>query len=263
MTYLYPRLLDNEARKLFTEYHSLGASADPRFLSTRASTRSDAAVFIATGGDRISSDRLDGMRSHVVELAHSYGFPDDHRDLGDFDIRLAEYLHRTLEIAPAEAASRDVWTFLSIVLLPDVAFWRFPDANSDRVLSTDITRHVFGRLWWRAQLVHDPMSEKPYGVLSILGEADFDQVYARRTALGGSPRLVRQILLVWSELRSNLDSDGPPSRVVLRDFLKRLRRLTPFVSYDSLDDDTLHEEIRLVMVETLNALRSQPAEVSQ
>ncbi|CAM5732904.1 hypothetical protein SALBM311S_10310 [Streptomyces alboniger] len=156
-------------------------------------------------------------------------------------------------MVPAEAASRDVWAFMALVLLPDVAFWRYPQPPRDRVLGTDLTRHVFGRLWWRAQLrcaasdVHEP-----YGALKILGEAAFDQIYARRAALGGSPHMVRAILRVWQDL----DLTGLNERETLRDFLKRLLRLAPFVLFDGIDEQALDEELHAVAQESVDAQRA-------
>ncbi|NLU68429.1 hypothetical protein HCC30_14310 [Streptomyces sp. HNM0574] len=145
-----------------------------------------------------------------------------------------------------------MWAFLALAVLPDVAHWRFPRPPRERVLATDLTRHVFGRLWWRAQLVHDAGAAAPYAALNILGEAAFDQIYARRKALGGSPHLVRSILRVWNTLTfENLNE-----REILRDFLKRLLRLAPFVVFEALEDGELDEELAAVAAEAVAAARS-------
>jgi site-specific DNA-cytosine methylase len=161
-------------------------------------------------------------------------------------------------LVPAEAAARDVWAFLGLVLLPDVAYWRYPEPPRDRVLGTDLTRHVFGRLWWRAQLVHSPGDPDPYGALGILGEAAFDQIYARRAALGGSPHTVKAILRVWD----SLDLHGLNERDALRDFLKRMLRLAPFVLFDGIEAHELDEELRAVAQETVAALLDEHASES-
>ncbi|MGW5850574.1 DUF6339 family protein [Streptomyces sp. NPDC055254] len=256
MSFLFPRLLAAQAKPLFEEYRQL-ALAD---LTGRVSATHDSAVYVATGGDRVPVERLLELRAGVVELAVRAGFPDhaDRTANADFDLRLAALLHTETGMVPAEAASRDVWAFLALVLLPDVAFWRYPEPPKDRVLGTDLTRHVFGRLWWRAQLVHAPAAQDPYHALGILGEAAFDQIYARRAALGGSPHLVRAILRVWREL----DLNGLNERDSLRDFLKRLLRLAPFVVFDGIEEDALDEELRRVGHESIEAQRhaSAPAE---
>ncbi|MEU1475916.1 DUF6339 family protein [Streptomyces sp. NPDC005760] len=253
MGYLYPRLLAEQAKPLFEEYRDLPTAE----LVGRVDFSHPSAVYVATGGDRTSPARLRELRAGVVDLAKSAGFPDgsDRVRNAEFDLRLAALLHAEMGVVPAEAASRDVWAFLALVVLPDVAFWRYPEPPRDRVLGTDLTRHVFGRLWWRAQLVRDSDDPEPYGALKILGEAAFDQIYARRAALGGSPHMVRAILRVWKDL----DLQGLNERETLRDFLKRLLRLAPFVLFDGIEQRALDEELRAVAQESVDAQRSEPS----
>jgi site-specific DNA-cytosine methylase len=257
MSFLYPRLLAEQARPLFEEYRHLAITE----LAGRAAVAHESAVYVATGGDRVSANQLRELREGVLSLARRAGFPDDSNRArnADFDLQLAALLHAEMGVVPAEAASRDVWAFLALVVLPDVAFWRYPQPPKDRVLGTDLTRHVFGRLWWRAQLVHSSGGSDPYDALKILGEAAFDQIYARRAALGGSPHMVRAILRVWKDL----DLTGLNERETLRDFLKRLLRLAPFVLFDGIEENALDHELRSVAQESVEAQRlsSTPTEV--
>ncbi|WP_317453332.1 DNA cytosine methyltransferase [Streptomyces xanthii] len=248
MSLLYPRLLAGQAKPLFDEYRELSIVD----VARRVDVSHPSAVYVATGGDRIGTEQLWTLRESVVDLARQAGFPEesDRTRNADFDLRLAELLHSQMNLVPAEAASRDLWAFLGLVLLPDVAFWRYPRPPRDRVLGTDLTRHVFGRLWWRAQLVYSPGDPSPYEALGILGEAAFDQIYARRAALGGSPHLVKAILRVWNEL----DLKGLNQRETLQDFLKRLLRLAPFVLFDGIEEETLDSELRAVARESVAAL---------
>ncbi|MGW4871059.1 DUF6339 family protein [Streptomyces chartreusis] len=249
MSFLYPRLLAEQAKPLFSEYQDLTIAE----LSCRVATTHESAVYVATGGDRVSADRLRELREGVLDLAKQAGFPNDSDRVRNaaFDQQLAALLHAEMGTVPAEAASRDVWAFLALIVLPDVAFWRYPHPPKDRVLGTDLTRHVFGRLWWRAQLVRSPDDPQPYRALEILGEAAFDQIYARRAALGGSPHLVRAILRVWKDL----DLAGLNERETLRDFLKRLLRLAPFVLFDGIQEQALDDELRSVAQESVDAQR--------
>ncbi|MFD0637002.1 DUF6339 family protein [Catenulispora yoronensis] len=221
MGFLYPRLLAGEAKPIFASYDGLSVED----LRDRARTGHPSAVYVATGGDRVSEARLKEIGLSVEGLAREAGFPTGttRADNAEFDIALARLLHVEMGLAPAEASSRDLWTFLSMVLLPHVAYWRYPKPTGDRVLGSDLTRHVFGRLWWRAQLVHSPEETDPYSALRILGEGDFDQIYGRRAALGGSPHMVKAILRVWDDV----DLAGLNRRRTLADFLMRLTRLAP------------------------------------
>ncbi|MEU1617800.1 DUF6339 family protein [Streptomyces sp. NPDC005722] len=249
MSFLYPRLLGEQAKPLFEEYRRLTVHE----LRQRVDVTHESSVYVATGGDRVSPQGLRALREGVLAIAERAGFPEesDRARNAEFDLRLAALLHGEMGMIPAEAASRDVWAFLALVLLPDVAFWRYPQPPKDRVLGTDLTRHVFGRLWWRAQLVRAPGDPEPYAALGILGEAAFDQIYARRAALGGSPHMVRAILRVWK----HLDLTGLNEREALRDFLKRLLRLAPFVLFDGVDERALDGELRSVADESVRAQR--------
>ncbi|MGW6334222.1 DUF6339 family protein [Nocardia rhamnosiphila] len=200
----------------------------------------------------MSEDRLRWLREAIVDLARESAYPEspDARQKVTFDLGSARILHREMKIAPAEAAAGDVWAFLALVLLPDVAHWRYPRPPGDRVLGTDLTRHVFGRLWWRSQFVFSSSESDPYGALTILGESAFDQIYARRASLGGSPHLIKSILRVWGAL----DLNGMQERELLRDFLKRLLRLAPFVMFEALGDQALDEELLAVARETIHGV---------
>jgi site-specific DNA-cytosine methylase len=256
MGYLYPRLLTGEAKQLYASYEH--SSLDE--LRERSRTGHHSAVYVATGGDRVSETQLEQLRLGVEDLARERGFPGTttRAENAEFDIALAALLHAETGLAPAEASSRDLWAFLSLVLLPHVAYWRYPKPPGDRVLGTDLTRHVFGRMWWRAQLVHSPGDEDPYGALRILGEGDFDQIYARRAALGGSPHMVKAILRVWNDV----DLGGLNRRKALTDFLMRLLRLAPFMLFDGVEERALDTEFRAVAEETIVAMRREVVSAS-
>lgn len=252
MSRLYPRLLSGQAKPLFQEYRQLSIDE----LTGCVRSANEDAVFTATGGARVSEEELEGLRSSVLEIAEKAGFPEraGQRANAEFDRELAECLHRHAGLTPAEAASGDVWAFLALMVLPDVAFWRYPSPPRDRVLGTDLTRHVFGRMWWRAQLVYTPDSPSPYSALEGLGEAAFDQIYARRKALGGSPYLVKAILRVWREVDFSVLRGHVTERDVLRDFLKRLLRLAPFVLFEALEEEQLDAELRTALHESITAM---------
>ncbi|MFF8391756.1 hypothetical protein, partial [Cellulosimicrobium funkei] len=124
MSFLYPRLLSEQAKPLFDEYQHLTLSE----LTRRVNLAHESAVYVATGGDRVSPSRLQELREGVLDLAKQSGFPEesDRARNAEFDLRLAALLHTEMGMVPAEAASRDAWAFLALVLLPDVAFWRYP-----------------------------------------------------------------------------------------------------------------------------------------
>ncbi|MEU8493520.1 MAG: DUF6339 family protein [Actinomycetota bacterium] len=239
MSILYPRLLDQAARDLHYRYTTLSVED----LREHHAFRHPSAVFAATGGHRVPIDMLDDLRRRVVKIAEEHGYPSGgrRRDHSEFDREIAALLHERCGLVAAEAAVRPIWAFMALVVLPDVSYWRYPEPPADRVLATDITRHVWGRLWWRAHLLVLPEQfGDRYRLLDTFGEADFDQIYARRTLLGGSRKLVRAVAETWP----TVDRGGFQSRVVLRDLLQRLLRLGAVVEFDVLDDLELRDQIR-------------------
>ncbi|WP_181698431.1 DUF6339 family protein [Nocardia sp. GTS18] len=219
-------------------------------------------MFVATGGTRVDPAKLQLLRDIVVDLAKESGFPQppDAKQKTSFDLQLAVALHREMRISPAEAASGDVWAFLALIVLPDVAHWRYPKPPTDRVLGSDLTRHVLGRMWWRSQLVYAPGDADPYAALHVLGEAAFDQIYARRAALGGSPHLIQSILRTWKQM--NFAGPDITERDILRDFLKRLLRLAPLMLFEALDSRALDEELLEIAKETVIGYLSSGGRVS-
>jgi len=247
---LYPRLLDQTARELHEQY----IVAKIEDLQRKAAYRHPSAVFTATGGQRVGTEQLADLRDAVVRAAADTGFPvqGGKREHAEFDLRVARLLHEKSGLVPAEASVRSAWAFLALVLLPDVTYWRFPSAPGDRVLATDITRHVFGRLWWRAHLLEDPDSSGDrYELLQTFGESAFDQIFARRRALGGSRPLIRALARTWPSLSLH----GLSERAVLREVLKRFRRLGTLIDFEALDDAQLGHQVAAVTRETVAALR--------
>lgn len=255
MPILYPRLLANTSAAMFEEYRRRPVVE----LRDVVSLRHDSAVFLATGGDRVAVDRLAAIRESVLEAAVASGFPEgpSATEASTFDRRVAIALHQEMGLVPAEAGARDVWAFLALCVVPDVAFWRYPAPPTDRVLGTDLTRHVLARLWWRAHLVHDPEAVEPYEAIDVLGEGAFDQIYARRESLGGSQEIVQGIIAVWRVRAEGPDWGVVQEREALREFLKRLLRLGAFVNFESLDRFTLRAELEIVLGEALAALGAE------
>lgn len=246
---LYPRLLDHAARELHQRY--VRCNLDD--LRSRIAFTHPSAVFAATGGDRVPIEHLEDLRDRIVKAAEAGGFPGEgrRRDRMEFDLDVARLLHERAGLVAAEAAVRPIWAFLALVVLPDISYWRFPRPPVDRVLATDITRHVWGRLWWRAHLLALPTEAERYRLLDAFGEAAFDQIFARRAVLGGSKMLIRALAETWPAL----DRGGLSERDLLRDILKRLRRSGAVVEFDALDLDELRGQVAWEAAESVKALR--------
>lgn len=252
MTILYPRLPPGPARRLFDELKTLPTDQ----LRLRSTFDHPSAVYTPIGGDRATSTAMERIRDDLLRIAFAAGYPapPNIEARGGFDVAIARYLHAEVAFTPAEAGSRDggVWAHLALVTAPDIAFWRFPDPPGDRLLGTDLTRHVFARMWLRAQLVYDEANphDDPYEALTVLGEAGIDQILARRKLLGQSPYLFRAVLRVWR----GVDRGEITERALLQDFLKRLLRLAPFIAFEALTEEQLDAQLLALVLEAQKAL---------
>jgi len=248
MSILYPRLLDQAARDLYEEYVEM----DVTELTARVSFSHPSAIFTATGGSRAAPTQLQELRDTIVAVAEEarFPYPGTREGHAEFDLRVARILHEKSGLVPAEAAVRAAWAFLALVVMPDVAFWRYRRAPGDRVLATDITRHVFGRLWWRAHLLEDPTALDRYELLNTFGEADFDQIFSRRKSLGGSREIVRALARTWPRLPTR----GRNERGLLRQVLMRLLRLGTITEFESLEEAELNDLVTAVALEATSAL---------
>lgn len=252
MTTLYPRLPPGPARRLFDELRPMSIEQ----LQARGVAEHPATVYTPVGGERATDRKMQQVRDELQRIAvvASYPEPPSIEKRTAFDIAIARYLHAETDIVPAEAGSRDggVWAHLALITAPHIAFWRFPDPPGDRILGTDLTRHVFARMWWRAHLVCDQANPTgdPYQALTVLGEAGTDQILARRRLLGQSPYLFRAVLRVWS----SVDRGELAERELLQDFLKRLLRLFPFLCFEALSEEQLESQLQAVVAEAQKAL---------
>nr|WP_282433157.1 DUF6339 family protein [Cryobacterium arcticum] len=160
---------------------------------------------------------------------------------------------------PAEAADEGVWSFLTLNVCPDVAFWRFPNARSDDgSFRTDYERllgrprNVLRRSWWRGYILGADLSgrlleDESVGIME-------------RPSLGGDPTLARSIArahLAYAERR-----DFGRRQDLLRESAKRLRRRFAVVSVHSLQPNQVDTLVRDVFAETFSAMNEGCATAS-
>ncbi len=257
---LYPRLLPGATAELRARLLSEGAEppnpGQPLDLSRT--------VFAATGGQRITGSELLDLRHAIVELAVSSGFPGSRTRVGAdaFDVSAARHLHQHSGMSPGEASQRAVWSFLGLVLLPDVCAWRYPARESgffdERFVAIDLTRHTLAKLWTRAHLLRDPDVADPYELVGVLGENDLDQLLSRRRDIASTPALMRAIVRGHRDDPLRPKDPGEVSaqveRDVLRDSVKRLRRLSAFLDLDARTTTELDGLVRRTRSESREAI---------
>ncbi|MCG7418211.1 DUF6339 family protein [Microbacterium sp. ACRRU] len=245
MTILYPRLPRAEAQRLFASVAELSPSRTHH-----------AQIFAPVGGRRATAEQVGQLSDRVRDLAGEFGFPKAlaSADRLPFDRRSATLLIDSMDISWSEAAAHDLWSFLALVVLPDVTRWRFGERNVERWIASDLTRHTWARVWWRGTV----FASRP-DLLDRLTESDLNQILERRV-VGGDSRLV--IGLAQAVLEFEASRPGH-RRALIRDAAGRLRRRLAFIDARALGDLEVLELCRELVAEAGRYLPSEPeAEVS-
>jgi hypothetical protein len=237
MTVLWPRLPDAVALQ---EYEKFRAGAE------RESAAHHPEQVYAPVGSPAAVQDIERLATKVTELASAYGYPAPTTDASRiaFDRACAPVVREHVDVTWAEAGSRPLWSFIALVPLPHVTFWRFGTNNVERWVASDLTRHTWARLWWQAVVF-----ESDQQLLARLSESDLNQLLERR-AIGGDPRLVRSIAAAVV----GADIGTLPRREVIRDVTKRLLRRRAFVDIRALDEGQLLELCRQMVWQSVSSL---------
>lgn len=238
-SYLYPRLPAAAAREAFEASKGL----EPDELMMRAALQHPSEVFAATGGVRVPEEHLQTVQDGIRSIAREAGWPDNPtvQQRLYFDAAGARYLADELGIIPSDAGSDGVWMFMSLVLAPEIAPWRWPTWNERRFL--DHPRNTFRSMYWRGYVLG-------YPILSEFGEDEIVAVI-ERPSLSANPDFARAIFKVYAPVREGLVDVG--SMFVMRDYAKRIRRMTPFLCVDALSRNQMEGLLTELLIATLDA----------
>ncbi|HMJ77118.1 MAG TPA: DUF6339 family protein [Iamia sp.] len=240
---LYPRLPRAAAEAVLAAQAGLDLSA----LRSAASTAHPDGAPAATGGHPVAEHRLADLASRVREVAVKAGFPQELGDAQRFDRPCGTILFENMDIVTADAAEEAVWSFLSLVLLPEIGPWRFPNRSTERMLGRP--RNVLRRLWWRAWSLGVDLDNAPEGC-QPLGEDEFVQIM-ERPSVGNNPRIARSIRdAVW---RAEAEGLTMARSELMRGVTRRLRGLRSHIALDVLTDEQLATRLDRLAAETLEA----------
>jgi hypothetical protein len=251
---LFPQLPLGLGRSIAAEL----ATATLDELRARATTAHPAAIFTATGGDRVEPQLLAKLRTQLLDCAIECGYPGGREDSSgpDFDKLATKFILAAMDTEPCEAAKPGVWSFLGCIVAPDIVRWRFPGKSegtpTERFLGG--ARNVLQRIWWRAYLLGDTKVEakgsvKP--VLDVLGEDELVQIL-ERPSLAGSRSLTSALAVTFLKL---IHVSGERNRMLLmREAQKRVMRLSSFVTFEALDEDALERMLEELFRQTRAAL---------
>lgn len=256
---LYPRLPHRVARQIAREVAVLPLEE----LERRSALGHKAQWFTPTGGNRVTEGELTELRERLRELARWRGYPAslNRNARRFFDAELAVFLHTRLDVSPAEAAHGDIWAFMGCVLLPELVRWRFPGEEAGSRYLARFSgpargiRNLYGRTWWRAEVLRIPGSQRPYELLERLGEDELVQITERPTVAG-----IRSLASVMaSEL---LAAEAPPGASrpdLLREVMKVIVRTLPVVGLDCLDEPDQRRAVQQMIARVMEQGRQLSA----
>lgn len=193
--YLYPRLPRPVARQLIRE--RFDTDRDLEHLRSVAATGHPAAAPAPTGGHPVPEAVLVEVAAAVREAcADQWPTPADRGQGAALDRAIGRELVATMRILRPDAANDGVWSFLSVVLLPDIAALRFVERAENRLLGG--ARNVFRRTWER-RMVLGELSDATGLNGQPLGEDELVNIF-ERSRLARSHELVRALaenILAW------------------------------------------------------------------
>lgn len=141
-----------------------------------------------------------------------------------------------------------MWNFLTLLVLPDVAVWRFPGRADERLLGR--SRNVFSRLWWRGEVVGADLID----VRSGLGEDELVNIMERPT-LAANPTVARSLARIILERGAEV----PVARSeLMRDVSKRFLRAQAVLCVDALDPDEIWALSERCFDDSVPSLTSPP-----
>lgn len=223
---IYPRLSESDGRARL----QLLRDAPQRQMIDFVEFEHPSATPVATGGVPITAEELAGLRRHVMEQVEPWtAVPFLARSAtAAFDRTLGRALHTGMDIVPSDAAHSGVWTFLTVMVFPDVLARRFSDMSDERALGGQ--RNVLRRTWEREEVLGDLQSaaDKPLVEDELVGLFE-------RTALSRNRELVRALA------RRVLTYGGTQRTAFARELFKEATYLTGPLLLDGLSPDQLQE----------------------
>lgn len=251
----YPRLSTSRASEIVGELlqGTRGTEPAPDFSIGAAAYRPTSALA------RADEWHLREVRSAILEIGKSAGYRSGRvnesspkaEERKAFDAALPGTLHNVLRMTPAEAASREVWAFLTLCVVPDIARWRYPKVpQKDGSFNNHYERYMGGprnilRQSWRRGYAlgkHRAIFDED-GFEAIRGRRMFDNLpYAREYSL---------------ELEHRLKTTKASQRTLTRQTCMLLQRWSSSFALDFMSSEQRRSLIAQAFDETERALAEE------
>lgn len=252
----YPRLRDAEAQQLLSRLRSMSPAGARELIQLTT----DSVLYYPMAPSRIGTNELTQIRESVLKIATEFGFPlqpvTKPQDGPGFEQLLASQFMKIAPMLPSEAADTEVWNFITLRVLPDVAIWRYPfddegdsEPRSERLIGR--RRGIFRQAWWRGHFLGSD-------ACLHLTEDDFVQL-VDRTGLVGHPTLGRAVVAAHLARAGNGEYRR---REGIREATKLLRRELGRTAFDSLAADEILAIVNDIFDRAAGTAPSTPQEQS-
>ncbi len=235
MTVLWPRLNSVHSHQLATELAALTLEE----LRDRSAVEHPDAAPNETGGSKVDTGKIQRLRDEALQIARECGLdhtvPASRREGPAFDRAVTRTLYETVGDNANDLWSGDVWSFITLVVLPDLAAWRFPNRTAERMVGGVMLRNTFSRLWWRAHILGCDLLDGDRHLVE-----DEIVTITERTSMMRHPRFLRRYARIAGKIA--LDSDHPRTEV-MRVLAPVARRRLAFINPAVLSDDEIDEFI--------------------
>ena len=166
-----------------------------------------------------------------------------------FDKKVTECILEIFPMTPYEAACRDVWSYITLRVLPEYAHWRFPNESNnpewERYLGFE--RNTFRRLWWRAHMLGADLAV-------LLQEDDLVQMFERTESIGSNKLLMQSIARFALEHEAEIRSLGGKSSAIYTETAKSLRRSMVIVGYEAMNESELDSYVRKHAIDAIDRI---------
>lgn len=197
----------------------------------------------------VTSERLLEARSTFLnEISAQSGVVDNINVKKDEFDRIFTKLSQQIfwDMSPIDAFNRDVWSYINMRVLPDLALWRWKENKTDERFIGGSERSCFQRLWLRSYVLGADLA-------SQLQEDEAVNIFERPEALGGNRRLSIAIASFIVHNRGVVDSESGQKIVsteIVKQAAKRLRRGMSVQVVQTMTDQELEEHVVRTFGET-------------
>lgn len=221
----YPRLPDLQASARFEEISRIGIEASRSFTDAWHES------LYLSDGTGVSKSEIRKFQEKVrAELIDNY-LDSGISGVGntDFDREFGAFLFENLQMTPYEASQKQVWSFFSLYVVPEVGLWRFPKLTKDRFIGNPL-RNSVGRTWWRAYILGPDLGAIKHEA-EPLGENELYPLL-EKTTIGLNQDLARLVAdAIYRKQKKSTNRDK-----FVEEFTKDILRILPSVQLN-LDDE--------------------------